>query len=194
LPKKTVAQIIEQGHGYLITVKQNQPTLYQAIASMSVTPPTGAWSWQQTGHGHDACCRIKVWPADAPMRAKWLGLQQYISVRRQGERAGKAFDHTTYYITSESLSAWCLAQRIRGHRKIENTLHWTKDVVLAEDDCGLVDSQSATNLALIRNLGFNLLVMAGYRSLSEGIGAMGAQIHKLWGLLSQSPQKAFRFG
>lgn len=128
------------------------------------------------------------------MRTQWSGLKQYISVRRHGERAGKAFDHTTYYITSEPMSAWCLAQRIRGHRKIENTLHWTKDVVLAEDDCGLVDSQSATNLALVRNIGFNLLVMAGYRSLSEGIGAMGAQIHKLWGLLSQSPQKAFRFG
>ena len=161
---------------------------------MSEARPVDAWSWQQRGHGHDARCRIKVWPAAAPLRENWAGLKQYISVRRQGERDGKAFDHTTYYITSEPLSAWRLAQRIRGHRKIENTLHWTKDVVLSEDDCGLVESQSATNLALIRNIGFNVLVMAGYRSLSEGIGAMGAQIHKLWGLLSQPPNKAFRFG
>jgi hypothetical protein len=57
-----------------------------------------------------------------------------------------------------------------------------------------VNSQSATNLALIRNIGFNVLVMAGYRSLSDGIGAMGAQIHKLWGLLSQPPNRVFRFG
>ena len=161
---------------------------------MSETPPADAWSWQQTGHGHDARCRLKVWPAEASMRAQWSGLAQYISVRRQGERDGKAFDSTTYYITSESMSAWRLAQRVRGHRKIENTLHWTKDVVLTEDDCGLVESQSATNLALIRNISFNLLGMSGYRSISGGIGAMGAQIGKLWGMLTQPPKKSFRFG
>lgn len=119
------------------------------------------------------------------MKAQWPGLEQYISVRRQGERDGKTFDNTTYYITSEPFSAWRLAQRVRGHRKIENTLHWTKDVVLQEDDCGLVDSQAAANMALIRNMSFNLLVMAGYRSISEGISAMGEQVGKLWQIISQ---------
>lgn len=188
-----MATITEQGHGYLIAVKQNQPTLYEAIARRITTPAQDAWSWRQTGHGHDAQCRLKVWPAEAAMQAIWPGLKQYISVRRQGERAGKPFDSTTYYITSESMSAWCLAQRVRGHRKIENTLHWTKDVVLNEDDCGLVVSQSATNMALIRNMSMNLLVMAGYRSLSEGLDAMGANIAKLWDMISQPTKKSVRF-
>ena len=95
------------------------------------------------------------------MKAQWPGLEQSISVRRQGERDGKPFDNTTYYITSEPFSAWRLAQRVRGHRKIENTLHWTKGVVLQEDDGGLVDSPAAANMALIRNMSFNLLVMTG---------------------------------
>ena len=159
---------------------------------MSATAPLDAWSWSQTGHGHDAHCRIKVWSADAAMKARWPGLERYISVRRWGERNGEAFDHTTYYITSEPCSAWWLAQRIRGHRRIENTLHWTKDVVLNEDDCGLTDSQAATNLAVVRNISFNLLVMAGYRSLSEGIGAMGERIGTLWAMISQPAKKPVR--
>lgn len=126
------------------------------------------------------------------MKAHWPGLERYISVRRWGERDGEAFDHTTYYITSEPCSAWWLAQRIRGHRRIENTLHWTKDVVLNEDDCGLIDSQAATNLAVVRNISFNLLVMAGYRSLSEGIGAMGERIGTLWAMISQPAKKPAR--
>jgi hypothetical protein len=44
LPKKTVATITEQGHGYLITVKQNQPTLHEASARLSsTTPAQDAW-------------------------------------------------------------------------------------------------------------------------------------------------------
>ena len=191
--KKTVTALTEQGHDYIITVKHNQPTLYEAIASLSATPAQAAWSWSQTGHGHDTQCRLKVWPADETMQAIWPGLKQYVSVRRRGERDGQAFDHTTYYITSEPMSAWRLAQRIRRHRKIENTLHWSKDVVLNEDDCGLLSSQSATNMALIRNMGMNLLVMAGYCSLSEGLDAMGMQIAKLWNMVSAPAKTAVRF-
>ncbi len=187
-----MATIIEQGHGYLITVKRNQPTLHQAIAQMSTTPAQDGGSWSQSGHGHDTSCRLKVWPADALMQAQWPGLKHYITVRRQGERAGQAFDSTTYYITSETMSAWRLAQRVRGHRKIENTLHWTKDVVLNEDGCGLVGSQPAANLALIRNMSFNLLVMMGYRSISEGMSAMGEHIGQLWTVISQPGKKLFK--
>ena len=152
---------------------------------MSATPPLDAWSWPQTGHGHDTRCRLTVWSADEAMRSQWVGLTHYISVRRWGKRNGEAFDSTTDYITSETMSAWRLAQRIRGHRKIENTLHWTKDVVLNEDQCGLADSQAAGNLALVRNISFNLLVMAGYSSITQGIDAMGDQIEKLWRMLSE---------
>jgi predicted transposase YbfD/YdcC len=180
---------VARGHGYIIPVKGNQPTLYQAAARLSDTPALDAWSWDQTGHGHDAHCRIKVWAADEAMQAQWAGLKHYASVRRQGERNGQSFDTTTYYITSESMSAWCLAQRIRGHRKIENTLHWTKDVVLNEDGCGLLDSQQAANMAVIRNIGFNLLTMAGYKSISAGIQAMGERIDRLWALVSQPAKK-----
>jgi predicted transposase YbfD/YdcC len=85
------------------------------------------------------------------MKLKWPGLERYISVRRRGIRDGKEFDTETFYITSEILSAWCFAQMIRYHRKIENTLHWTKDVVLNEDNCGLVNSQQAANMAVMRD-------------------------------------------
>jgi len=162
----------------------NQPSLYKAIAAKTATKPLDAYSWKQTGHGHDAQCRIKIWEADEDMKRQWPGLERYISVRRRGIRDGKEFDTVTFYIASEVLSAWCFAQMIRYHRKIENTLHWTKDVVLNEDNCGLVNSQQAANMAVMRDMSFNLHVMKGYKSISEGISAMGEKVRILWDMIT----------
>ncbi len=118
------------------------------------------------------------------MKLKWLGLKRYMTVRRCGVRDGNAFDTVTFYISSEMLSAWCFAQRIRYHRKIENTLHWTKDVVLNEDNCGLVNSQQAANMAVIRDICFNLHVMSGYTSISQGISAVGEKLSTLWHMIT----------
>lgn len=114
------------------------------------------------------------------MKLKWIGLERYITVHRRSVRNGKAFDSVTFYISSEILSAWRFAQLIRYHRKIENSLHWTKDVILNEDNCGLVNSQQAANMAVIRNICFNLQVMSGYQSMSDAISASGENISILW--------------
>ena len=165
-------------------MKRNQPSLHTAIAEKTKTKPIGAYSWKQKGHGHDACCRIKIFEADEIMKKKWLGLKSYISIRRQGVRDGKEFDTLTFYISSETQSAWSFAQKIRGHRKIENNLHWTKDVILNEDNCGLVDAQAAVNMAVIRNISFNILIMNGFKSISEGISAIGENVKTMWGMIT----------
>lgn len=182
--KGTVEKIINSGNGYVITVKQNQPNLHKEIKEKTKMKPLDTYYWNQTGHGHDARCRIKIWEADTQMKNKWKGLQSYISVRRQGIRDGKEFDTTTFYISSEKKSAWSFAQAIRGHRKIENTLHWTKDVVQNEDNCGLAKPQAAINMAVIRDISFNLLVMNGFKSISQGISAMGDNIKTMWNIVT----------
>lgn len=190
--KKTVQAIIDSDNSYIITVKKNQPKLYKAIVKTSQTSPKDAWSWTQKGHGHPASCRIKVWEAPKSVTEDWAGLQQLVSVRRRGKRNGKEFDTTTHYITSETASAYCLADSIRGHRKIENTLHWTKDVILNEDGCGIKDPHQAATLGILRNIGFNLLTMAGFKSITEGIDAMGESMPKLWDLIANPVKKILR--
>lgn len=182
--KNTVKAIIDSGNDYLITVKRNQPKLHDAIAQKAEEKPIDEYSWKQTGHGHDSHCRIKVWDADENMKKTWTGLQHYISVRRYGVRNGKEFDMTTFYISSANRSAYRFAKAVRGHRKIENELHWTKDVIQNEDNCGLSDHTAAINMAVMRDIGFNLLVMNGFKSISDGIGAFGEKISSLWNVLS----------
>ena len=62
-------------------------------------------------------------------------------------------------------------------------MHWTKDGVLKEDGYDLLDSQAAANSGVIRDIVLNLLVMAGYQSISEGMSAMGEKVSVLWDVL-----------
>ena len=58
---------------------------------------------------------------------------------------------TAYYITSLEKTAIELNQGIRGHWQIENTLHWTKDVVFQEDRSKIRTGNAPENMSLIRN-------------------------------------------
>ncbi|MEY3554685.1 MAG: hypothetical protein RLZZ580_738, partial [Cyanobacteriota bacterium] len=56
-----------------------------------------------------------------------------IKVERRGSRGDKTYEETAYYISSLTESAQVFAKIIRGHWKIENQLHWVKDVIFEED-------------------------------------------------------------
>lgn len=191
--KKTVTTIVESDNGYVITVKKNQPKLYSSITEQPQTPAEDSFSGKQEGHGHNVKCRIKVWPAPETRIDQWTGLSKVISVTRKGHRDGKDFCKPTYYITSEAISAYRLSKLIRGHRKIENNLHWTKDVILNEDNCQLSEPNQAATLGVRRNIGFNLPIMPGLSSITEAISQVEGQIDKLWEIITTPVKKAFNF-
>ncbi len=70
----------------------------------------------------------------------------------------KTYEETAYYISSLTESAQVFAKIIRGHWKIENQLHWVKDVIFEAPcneaqrsdnrSCGCKRLQKPTLLAL----------------------------------------------
>jgi len=184
-----VQAIIKSGNNYVITVKKNQPKLHAAIIKQTqTTQPGSTWNWTQTGPGHEVKCRLQVYSAPVEMKSQWTGLQPVISVKRRGERDGKFFHTTTYYITSETSKAYALAPTIRGHRKIENHLPWVKEVIFKEDHCGIRSPPQAATLGVFRNFAFNLLVLEGFHSLTEGIPTVVGQIGRLWEMITTSKE------
>lgn len=133
--------------------------------------------------------QVKVYPAPAEMPEIWAGLKQVISVNRQGTREGKTINTTTYYITSEMSRGYALASAIRGHRQIENNLHWVKDVILKEDKCGIRQPQRAATLGVFRDMSFNLLIMNKFRSITAGIQALAGNVEHLWQMITSPAEK-----
>lgn len=60
------------------------------------------------------------------------------------------------FISSRALSATDAAA-IRGHRAIENRLHWVLDIALAEDQSCLRKGHGARNTAIVRHFALNLV-------------------------------------
>ena len=91
----------------------------------------------------------------------WPGVQQVCRVERERTKGEKTTTETAYYITSlprHKANAEQLEATIRDHwGRIENGVHWVRDVVLDEDRCTIFRGHSPHNWATARNAALNFL-------------------------------------
>lgn len=62
-----------------------------------------------------------------------------------------------YFISSLNANAKELAEAIRSHWAIENSLHWVLDVTLGEDSSRIRKDHAPENMAMVRHITLNLL-------------------------------------
>ena len=114
------------------------------------------------------------------MHQDWPGLRQGFRVRRWGIRQGKPYEEVVHGITSlpvEKADAKRLLELVRGHWRIENSLHYVRDVTLGEDACRVRRDAAPQVLAALRNVAVHLLkrVKTNY---AEAIRRLAAQFPK----------------
>jgi predicted transposase YbfD/YdcC len=77
------------------------------------------------------------------------------------ESIGQVDDKTTvetpYFMSSLESNAKQLANYVRSHWAIENSLRWVLDVALKQDDCRIRKDNAPQNFAVMRQIGVNLL-------------------------------------
>ena len=184
-------QVREAGGGYVLLVKENQPTLYQDIALL-FDPPSDAVALPlvdrreaQTldrGHGRTDERRRLVASTDLTAYLDWPGLAQVFRLERTWRAGGTAHRALRYGITSlgpeQADPARLLALR-RGHWAIENRLHRQKDLAFGEDASPVHLGQGPTVMALLRDAAVNLLHRTGVRRVATRL-----RVH------SQRPEQA----
>ena len=152
----------------------------QEIASSK----TVAWqkmqpdSWfehHERQHGRDTTWTVSVFEQPGNFAQEWSGLKRCISVERHGTRSGKAYAERQYYISSATLSAEAFYWIIRRHWRIENQLHWVKDVVFEEDDSAHAHRFAAANWSVVRNVFLNLARDLGFSSMATAKRALANQ-------------------
>lgn len=62
-----------------------------------------------------------------------------------------------YFISSANLSDVQLAEAVRAHWHVENSLHWVLDVSMKKDACQIYQNHAAENWSLLRHLSLNML-------------------------------------
>jgi predicted transposase YbfD/YdcC len=72
---------------------------------------------------------------------------------------------------------------VRGHWRIENQLHWPKDVVLHEDETYGRDPNALLNASLFRSITINLLRLNGFKSFTSALRELANQVEKIFRLL-----------
>ncbi len=62
---------------------------------------------------------------------------------------------------------------VRGHMRIENRVHWVRDVTLGEDRCQVRTERSPHAMASLRNLAIGALRLAGEANIAKGLRRAG---------------------
>lgn len=164
--KEIAADIVERGGDYVLTVKENQPTLLADIQAWFTrafdTEFAGIehdeYVTEERGHGRQErrCYTILLDP-DFPSKKDWTKLRVIGMCHSECVRDGESSSEVRYFIGSRKASAKTYGKALRNHWGIENGLHWHLDVTFAEDKNRVSKRHGAENLGLVRRLALSLL-------------------------------------
>ena len=166
--KEIAKRIVDAKGDYVLAVKDNQPTLHQAIKELFsderqgdlLKMPHREHQTSDRGHGRkdERCYVLAKIPRDFPLSDQWPGIKAVgMAVRVTEKSDGTTSGDVRYFISSRYLSGKRFAQAVRGHWGIENSLHWVLDVTFDEDQGRTRDRHMADNLSWLRRFAISLL-------------------------------------
>ena len=110
-------------------------------------------------HGRLVRRRVVASPQAALLETlgDWPELHTVLAVEtiRGGQRGGPVQAEIRYFLSSFVGDPQALAQAIRRHWSIENSLHWVLDVTFREDDSRVRNPTAVRNFALLRKIAIN---------------------------------------
>src|SRR5215210_6496134 len=151
-----------------LAVKANQPTLRSEVEALfAAAEPAALESATDLDKGHGRIEERTVTVARDvdglegarrfPGALRLPDVACVVRVASRTELKDCCRFETRYYISSAPLTATRAAHGVRGHWRIENSLHWVLDVVFADDQSRLRKGHGAHNMAVVRHFALNLV-------------------------------------
>jgi predicted transposase YbfD/YdcC len=126
------------------------------------------------------------------LQGRWKGLKQGFEVRRERTLHGRTTIEVVYGITSlseEKADAARLLSLLRDHWRIENCLHYVRDVALGEDACRVRCGSAPQVLAALRNTVVHLLTTVEANSRIAAVERLAARSDEALELIGLTPLK-----
>ncbi|MBC8132010.1 MAG: ISAs1 family transposase [Deltaproteobacteria bacterium] len=165
---ETAQAILSRKADYLLSVKDNQPTLHQHLQDRFEACAEAGFKGKgltrlvtkARSHGRDERRQyyvLEATSADKQVLKRWPGLQSLIMVFRQRTEADQESLEVAYYISSHAPKVRALAAHIRSHWGIENSLHHVLDVTFTEDASRIRRGHAPEISASLRRMALNIL-------------------------------------
>ena len=168
--KKIAKQIREKKADYVLSLKGNHSTLHADI-SLYLSSETDKYKEKKKSHindfyedndkGHGRVERRTCYVTSKldwlGQRSQWCDLNSIAMIESQVTIGEKTTTERRYFISSLAPDAREIAQAVRSHWAIENSLHWVLDVTLGEDNSRVRKKNAPENMAMVRHIILNLL-------------------------------------
>ncbi|WP_414552004.1 ISAs1 family transposase [Anabaena sp. CCY 0017] len=168
--QKSIAEkIIAADSDYILSLKDNHPTLHQQVKNWFKTAQSNGFKdvdvsrSQRIEKGHHRIENRQVYTVPVSQlpalheQDLWKGLTTVVMVVRSIQHWNKTTHEVQFYITSLASDANKIGSAIRQHWGIENSVHWTLDVTFNEDECRIRSLHSPQNFSLLRRIALNAL-------------------------------------
>ncbi len=165
--KAIAEQIIDSGADYVLALKGNQETLHQAVIDHIDEQITNDFadaearrhSTTEKGHGREEARSYIQMPVPESLRGleMWKGLKTIGMATLVCMRNGKETADTRFFISSLPMGVKLFARAIRSHWGIENSCHWSLDMIYREDESRIREPQMRENFAWLNRFTLSLL-------------------------------------
>ena len=165
--KEIAKQIVEQDGDYVLALKGNQGNLFEDVQQIFASAQSQDFKdidndyYETLDAGHGRIEKRRYWSLgqvewliDAEKWAQFSSIAMVESIRQCD---GETSREVRYYISSLAPDAKRLAESIRTHWSIENSLHWVLDVAFREDESRIRTGNAPTNFTLLRQIALSAL-------------------------------------
>ncbi|MDX2255077.1 MAG: ISAs1 family transposase [Pseudanabaenaceae cyanobacterium bins.39] len=165
--EKLVSQILQQGADYVLAVKDTQGELFEQIHSLFEQAMTKDFAdiahdfCESIDKGYERleirrCWTLSNWDCLAQLPL-WTGLQTIALVQSERRINGKVSTEHHYYISSLLCKASLIADLVRPHWPIANSLNWVLDISCHEDPSRICKDNSPENMAILHRFAWEIL-------------------------------------
>jgi predicted transposase YbfD/YdcC len=171
-----------------LSVKGNEKTLKQQVSAQfqGKRQIPFAATHHEIGHGREITWAMRAKEAPEHIKADWPGSAWIVELLASGSREGKPFKARHLFLTSLRTTPEALLRLIRQRWSIESW-HWIRDTQFHEDK-HRYRGNGAGVLATLRTAALNLLRLAGFDSIREGLHAVMHDITALLAMATRQPQ------
>ena len=165
-----VKKIVSGEADYVISVKKNQPKLYEFTEAKFCDTKSRAKVTETEEHQHGRTeirtYFLKTNVKDFVNLDKWEKMNAVGMVKTKRINDGEKTESVRYFITSLT-DVKEFADAVRKHWAIENQLHWNLDIIFREDSAHMKKDNSPLNMNVLRKIALALLTKAKYGRLSK---------------------------